>query len=143
MSNPQKSISTAIRACFYRIIILYCGSIFLIGLIVPANSPMLLTANKHSANANASPFVVASTFVSFEREYVLTIQSRWPVSKPFRACKQNACTLYISLTISVNACMLLFILSGSNSDIYINSRTLYGLAAVSAQLYARSHGLTC
>jgi amino acid permease len=77
MSNPQKSISTAIRACFYRIIILYCGSIFLIGLIVPANSPMLLTANKHSANANASPFVVASTsiFGDLHRRVLTSSQS--------------------------------------------------------------------
>ena len=36
----------------------------------------------------------------------------------------------VFLTFSINGCMLLFIISGSNSDIYINSRTLYSLAAV-------------
>ena len=29
----------------------------------------------------------------------------------------------------INACILLFVLSAANSDLYIGSRTLYGLAA--------------
>jgi amino acid transporter len=31
MKNPRKNVARAVKACFYRIVFLYCGSIFFIG----------------------------------------------------------------------------------------------------------------
>ncbi|KAK4689407.1 hypothetical protein P7C73_g696, partial [Tremellales sp. Uapishka_1] len=100
IKNPRKNISRAVRGAFYRIVFLYCGSIFFIGLIVPANSPLLLTANKKSTNANASPFVVAINVAGVK-----------------------------VLPHIINAAALIFVVSAANSDVYVNSRSAYMLAA--------------
>ena len=69
-------------------------------MIVPYNSPRLLQANKKSNSAAASPFVVAIELAGIA-----------------------------SLPGILNGCILLFVLSAANSDLYIASRTLYGLAS--------------
>lgn len=81
--------------------IFYILSVFLIGTLVPYNSPALLFANKNSSTtgASASPFVVA------------IIESGINVLPGF-----------------INACILIFVFSAANSDLYIATRTLYGLA---------------
>jgi len=98
--NPRKTIPRAIKLTFFRILFFYCLSVLLIGTLVPYNSPDLLFANKNGRGANASPFVVAITL------------SKIP-----------------ALPDILNACILLFVFSASNSDLYIASRTLYGLAS--------------
>lgn len=98
--NPRKTIPRAIRLTFYRIVFFYCISILLIGMCVPYNSDQLAFANKSSGNANASPFVVAIKLANI------------PV-----------------LDHILNACILLFVFSAANSDLYIASRTLYGLSS--------------
>ncbi|KAI1143925.1 putative amino acid permease [Hypoxylon sp. FL0543] len=98
--NPRKTIPRAIKLTFYRIVIFYVISVLLIGMCVPYNSPELAFANKASGNANASPFVVAIKLAKI------------PV-----------------LDHILNACILLFVFSASNSDLYIASRTLYGLSS--------------
>ena len=70
-------------------------------MIVPYNSPDLLNANKNPkavGNASASPFVVAIKSAGIK------------VLPGF-----------------LNGCILLFVFSASNSDLYIASRTIYGL----------------
>ena len=69
---------------------------------VPYNSPSLLFANKNSktSNASASPFVVAVQLAKIK--YLPGI---------------------------LNGGFLVFVLSAANSDLYIASRTLYGLAS--------------
>ena len=99
MKNPRRNISRAVRACFWRIVILYCGSIFFVGLIVPADSPMLLAANKASTTANASPFVVAINVAGIK-----------------------------VLPHIINAAALISVLSAANSDVYVNSRTAFMMA---------------
>lgn len=99
MRNPRRNISRAVRACFYRIIILYCGSIFFVGLIVPADSKLLLAANAQSTTANASPFVVAINVAGIK-----------------------------VLPHIINAAALVFVLSAANSDVYVNSRTAFMMA---------------
>ena len=44
----------------------------------------------------------------------------------------------------INACILIFVLSAANSDLYIGSRTLYGLAAEgkAPRIFARDRGST-
>ena len=97
--NPRKTIPRAIKLTFYRILFFYCLSVFFLGMLVPYNSPDLAFANKATTGASASPFVVAIKLA--EIPYLPTI---------------------------VNAAILLFTFSASNSDLYIASRTIYGLA---------------
>lgn len=97
--NPRKTIPKAIRRTFYRILVFYIGGVFVIGLVVPSNNNTLFIANKSKTGAAASPFVVATTLVGIR-----------------------------VLNHIINASILLFVLSAANSDLYIASRTLYGLA---------------
>ncbi|KAJ7063255.1 dicarbixylic amino acid permease [Mycena amicta] len=97
--NPRRNIPIAIRRTFFRILVFYVGGVFVIGLIVPSTNTTLFTANKAKTGAAASPFVVASTLVSIR-----------------------------VLDHIINSAILIFVLSAANSDLYIGSRTLYGLA---------------
>jgi amino acid transporter len=97
--NPRKNIPIAIRRTFYRILVFYVGGVFVIGLIVPSTDKSLFVATKSKAGAAASPFVVATTLVHIR-----------------------------ILNHIINAAILLFVMSAANSDLYIGSRTLYGLA---------------
>ena len=57
--NPRKTMRTAVRAIFYRIILLYIFSLWLVGLCIPRDHPDLLRANaEESGTAAESPFVV-------------------------------------------------------------------------------------
>ncbi|KAM0747841.1 dicarboxylic amino acid permease [Meredithblackwellia eburnea MCA 4105] len=97
--NPRKVVPATIKRTFWRLLIFYVGSIFVVGLIVRADDPSLIAANKKSTSAAASPFVVAAQAAGI------------------RVLPQI-----------LNACILLFVLSAANSDLYIGSRTIYALA---------------
>jgi amino acid transporter len=98
--NPRKTIPRAIKLTFFRILFFYCLSVLLIGTLVPYNAKELVFANKNGRGARASPFVVAIDLAKIP-----------------------------ALPDILNACILLFVFSASNSDLYIASRTLYGLAS--------------
>ncbi|THU78638.1 dicarboxylic amino acid permease [Dendrothele bispora CBS 962.96] len=97
--NPRRNIPIAIRQTFFRILVFYVGGVFVIGLIVPSTDSSLFVATKAKTGAAASPFVVATTLVGIR-----------------------------VLNHIINAAILLFVMSAANSDLYIGSRTLYGLA---------------
>lgn len=97
--NPRRTIPRAIRLTFYRILFFYVLSVFLLGMLVPYDSPELAFATKQSSSASASPFVVAVKLAGIN-----------------------------VLPGIINGCILVFVFSASNSDLYIASRTLYGLA---------------
>ncbi|MCJ1343547.1 hypothetical protein MMC31_001742 [Peltigera leucophlebia] len=98
--NPRKVIPRAIKLSFWRILVLYVLSVFLIGTLVPYNSKRLIFATSSAkTGASASPFVVAM----IETELG-------------------------NLAQFVNALILIFVFSAANSDLYIATRTLYGLA---------------
>lgn len=98
--NPRKTIPRAIELTFWRIMIFYVLSVFLLGIIVPYSSPELSFANKQGSKASASPFVVAISLAGIK-----------------------------ALPGILNGCILLFVFSTANSDLYIASRTIYGLAS--------------
>lgn len=98
--NPRKVIPRAIKLTFYRILFFYCISVLFIGMCVPYNSRSLTFATKQTTGASASPFVVAIIEAGID-----------------------------GLDHVINAAILLFVFSASNSDLYIASRTLYGLAS--------------
>jgi yeast amino acid transporter len=99
--NPRKTIPRAIKLTFYRILFFYVLSVFLLGMIVPYDSDRLAFAiKKGGTTAAASPFVVAVQIAGIPH-----------------------------LPGILNACICLFVFSAANSDLYIASRTLYGLAS--------------
>jgi amino acid transporter len=77
----------------------YCLSVFFLGMLVPYNDKKLKQANDSGTKASASPFVVAIKNANIKH-----------------------------LPGILNGAILLFTFSASNSDLYIASRTLYGLA---------------
>lgn len=99
-ANPRRNIPRAIKLTFYRIVVFYLVSIFLLGLCVPYNDSGLVFASKAGTSAAASPFVVAISNAGIAK-----------------------------LNHVINACLFIFIVSGSNSDMYIATRALYGLAS--------------
>ena len=54
--NPRKTVPSAIKRVFYRLLFFYVGGIFIISVLVPYTDPRLLSS---SGNATASPFVIA------------------------------------------------------------------------------------
>lgn len=98
--NPRRTVPRAIKLTFYRILVFYCLSCLLIGMNVPYDSEKLAFATKADTGAAASPFVVAAEVAGVK-----------------------------VMSHIINACILLFVFSASNSDLYIASRTLYGLAS--------------
>lgn len=98
--NPRKVVPRAIKLTFYRIVIFYVLSVLLLGMCVSSSSETLKAATKASTGASASPFVVAITDAGIN-----------------------------GLDHVLNGAILMFVFSASNSDLYIASRTLYGLAA--------------
>lgn len=97
--NPRRNVPRAIKLTFWRICVFYVLSVFLLGLVIPYNSSDLAWATRQSSSAAASPFVVAI---------------------------QTAGIAY--LPDILNGFILVFIFSAANSDLYIASRTIHGLA---------------
>lgn len=97
--NPRKNIPKAIRLTMYRIIIFYIITIFLLGMCVAYDDPLLEAASSKGTSAAASPFVVA-------------IQNSGIKVLPH----------------IFNVCVLMFVFSACNSDLYVASRSLYSLA---------------
>lgn len=56
-ANPRKSLPKATRQVFWRIFLFYILNVFIMGLVVPSDSDVLLGAS--GANTKASPFVLA------------------------------------------------------------------------------------
>ena len=54
--NPRRAVPRAIKQVFWRIVIFYLGTIFFIGLLIPYNSPRLLSAASKTA---ASPLTIS------------------------------------------------------------------------------------
>lgn len=97
-ANPRKSLPTAVKQVFWRVALFYMVSLTIISCCVPYNDSRLLNASS-SADANASPFVIAV---------------------------RNA---QISAVPSImNAVILIAVLSVGNSSIYGASRTMAALA---------------
>ncbi|KAE8410956.1 amino acid permease-domain-containing protein [Aspergillus pseudocaelatus] len=81
--TPRKTIPKAIKLTFFRILLFYCISVLLMGML-----------------CFASPFVVAAELAAVP-----------------------------AVPHILNGCLLVFIFSACNTDLYTASRTLYGLSA--------------
>lgn len=97
--DPEKSIPRATKLTFYRIAGFYCLSVFFLGMVLPYDSPELVFALGAKTGASASPYTAAIRVAGIK-----------------------------VLPTILNACILLFVIGTANSDLYIVSRTLYGLS---------------
>lgn len=61
--NPRKTVPSAIRKTFFRILFFFVFSIFFIGIVVPYTNKSLVSGK---SNANASPFVIAANLAGVE-----------------------------------------------------------------------------
>ncbi|AOA65327.1 Dicarboxylic amino acid permease [Komagataella phaffii CBS 7435] len=98
-SRPRRNVPRAIKLTFYRICVFYILSVLLLGCCVAYNDAELVAARAKSTSSSASPFVVAINAQGIS-----------------------------GLPHLMNACILIFVFSACNSDLYIATRTLYGLS---------------
>lgn len=101
--NPRKTVPSAIRKTFFRIVFFFILTIFFIGIVVPSDDPTLIAANNatgaKASNGNASPFVIAARLAGVK-----------------------------VLPDIINAVLLTVVLSAANSNVYSGSRIIVGLA---------------
>lgn len=62
VQNPRRNIPKAAKRIFWRIMLFYVLTIFMVGLVVPSNDPFLFSGS----GAAQSPFVIAATNASIK-----------------------------------------------------------------------------
>lgn len=97
--NPRVTIPRAIRQTLWRICFFYIIGVLTLSMAVPYNNERLVGATKARVSAAASPYVIAMAIGGIK-----------------------------VLPDIVNACLLVFVISSANTDIYVGARTLYSLA---------------
>lgn len=98
--NPRKNIPRAFKTTFWRILLLYLLALFVLGLALSSRDEQLMySTNNNVIPAFASPFVIA------------VLNSG--ISK---------------LADVINGALLIFVISAAINDLYIGTRTLYGLS---------------
>lgn len=114
--NPRKTVRKATRQTLWRISFFYIIGVLVLGMALPYNNELLIGATKLKTSANASPFVAAIKLANID--YFPDV---------------------------VNGCLLVFVISAANSDIYIGSRQLFSLAqdgqAPAIFQYTSKHGV--
>lgn len=101
-ANPRKTVPSAIRKTFVRIVVFFILTVFFIGIVVPSTDKRLTASEGSGAsanNANASPFVIAAKRAGVE-----------------------------VLPSIINAVLLTVVISAANSNVYSGSRMVVGLA---------------
>ncbi|KAF9132660.1 hypothetical protein BGW39_011604 [Mortierella sp. 14UC] len=97
--NPRKNVPRAIKQVFWRILLFYIVSVFIIGLVLPYNDENLL------GNGGVDKLAIAIS------PFTLVLQ------KAFKPASHI-----------MNAVILITVLSAGNSGMYASTRTLYMLA---------------
>ncbi|KAJ7195778.1 amino acid permease-domain-containing protein [Mycena pura] len=100
-ANPRVSMRTAVRAIFYRIVLLYVFrvAVLLIGMCISRSEPLLLQANQDQTGTAAQPFVIIITTAGIK-----------------------------VLPHIINAVVLTSAFSSANEFLYSSSRSLFMLA---------------
>ena len=76
--NPRRSIPKAIKRVYFYVLVLYIGSVFIIGLLVPSNDPSL--SSIFPLPPPTSPFVTAFKEAGIKVLPSVRYGSEWPVS---------------------------------------------------------------
>ena len=74
--NPCRNIPKAIKTIYFHVFVLYIGSVFIIGLLVPSNNPSL---GSTSTQPSASPFVTVIKEASIKVVPSVRYGSKHPV----------------------------------------------------------------
>ncbi|ODV60752.1 dicarboxylic amino acid permease [Ascoidea rubescens DSM 1968] len=99
-SPMRKNIHKANNLIMWTIFPIYICLIFFMGMIVSSDDPLLLEAvSLYSSSATNSPFVIAAINAGIK-----------------------------VLPHILNSCLLIFIFTASNTELYVSIRTLYGLS---------------
>ncbi|KAF2019330.1 dicarboxylic amino acid permease [Aaosphaeria arxii CBS 175.79] len=97
--NPRRNIPRAVQQTLWRICVFYIVGVFLLGMVIPHDNDRLVGATKAKTSAAASPYVIAIQLAGIS-----------------------------VLPDIINGCLLVFVISAANTDIYVGARTLYSLA---------------
>ncbi|KAJ7216520.1 amino acid permease/ SLC12A domain-containing protein [Mycena pura] len=113
-TNPRVTMRTAVRAIFYRIVLVYVFAVLLIGMCISRSDPLLLQANQEQTGTAAqSPFVIIITTAGIK-----------------------------VLPHIINAVVLTSAFSSGNEFLYSSSRSLFMLAqeGKAPRIFARVNG---
>ncbi|CAH2350786.1 SPS-sensor component Ssy1p [[Candida] railenensis] len=129
--NPRKALPSATRRVFWRILIFYCLSAFVVSLNVYAGDPRLLRYYSGSTGVSDDQFAnnYAIQYVGGANCYDSTTifagygtgsQSPWIVAlQSAKLC---------NFASAINGFLVFFAVSCGNAQLYVSSRTLYSLA---------------
>jgi lysine-specific permease len=98
-TDPARNVPRAIRSVFWRILLFYIGSIFVVGTLIPFTSPNLLGADEQ--HVALSPYTMVFQQVPLVGYYAASL---------------------------MNAVILTAVLSCGNSSMYVASRMLHAMA---------------
>lgn len=98
-SDPARNVPRAIRSVFWRILLFYVGSIFVVGTLIPFTDPDLLRGDE--GHVALSPYTIVFQHVPVIGYYAASI---------------------------MNAVILTAVLSCGNSSMYVASRMLHAMA---------------
>ncbi|CAI5756600.1 unnamed protein product [Candida verbasci] len=129
--NPRIALPSATKRVFWRIVIFYCLSIFLVSLNVYAGDPRLLRYYSGDSAFSESDFAnnvaieaVGGQHCKFDSTVVAGYgsgaQSPWIVALQ----STNLC----NFSSAANAFLIFFAVSCGNAQLYVSSRTVYALA---------------
>jgi amino acid permease len=98
-TNPATNVPRAIRSVFWRILLFYIGSIFVVGTLIPFNDPNLLRGDE--GHVALSPYTIVFQHLPVIGYYAASL---------------------------MNAVILTAVLSCGNSSMYVASRMLHAMA---------------
>jgi lysine-specific permease len=98
-SDPGRNVPRAIRSVFWRILLFYIGSIFVVGTLIPFNDPSLLRGDE--GHVAMSPYTLVFVHLPRAGYYAASL---------------------------MNAVILTAVLSCGNSSMYVASRMLHAMA---------------
>lgn len=99
-ADPERNVPRAIRSVFWRILLFYVGSIFVVGTLIPFTNPNLLGADA-AQDVAISPYTMVFQQVPMIGYYAASL---------------------------MNAVILTAVLSCGNSSMYVASRMLHAMA---------------
>ncbi|CAK9435619.1 uncharacterized protein LODBEIA_P03460 [Lodderomyces beijingensis] len=129
--NPRKALPSATRRVFWRIVIFYCLSTFLVSLNIYAGDPRILRYQSGLTGIKSDEFAtnvaiqaVGGVHCNAESMvfagYGSGAQSPWVVAlQSAGACKFST---------AANVFLVFFAVSCGNAQLYVSSRTIYSLA---------------
>ncbi|KAL6452145.1 SSY1 SPS-sensor component SSY1 [Candida maltosa Xu316] len=129
--NPRKALPSATRRVFWRIIIFYVISSFLVTLNIYAGDPRLLRYSSGSTGIDASQFgtnpaviQVGGAHCNADSKVVAGFGSG--AQSPWIVALQSASLCQFSSV--TNGFLVFFAVSCGNAQLYVSSRTVYSLA---------------